>query len=215
MAEVAAVPRGAEPGELDDHVERFEQLAVMADDDRAAAPARQKIDDRPPSLAVEIVGRLVEQDEVGLVEDERRQPHPRALAARQRRQQRFRARLQAEPAEGRRHARLEGPVGVCELVGIGVAAFGPSQQRASAAAEQVGHRFARIGPNAWRSMPSVPEIDTSPACGDRSPAISLSSVLLPTPLRPTRPVRSLPKLRSRLKGRAGRQASTRRDGDSD
>lgn len=41
--------------------------------------------------------------------------------------------------------------------------------------------------------------------------ISLKSVVLPTPLRPTSPARSAPKLRSRLKKAAARQAWTTRD----
>ncbi len=81
VTEIAAVPRGAKPGELDDRVQRLEQFAVVADDDCAAAPARQELDDRPPAVAVEVVGRLIQQDEVRLGEDECRQPHAGALTS--------------------------------------------------------------------------------------------------------------------------------------
>ena len=43
-APIAAISRGAERGQLDDGVHGLEQLAVMADDDRAAAPASEEID---------------------------------------------------------------------------------------------------------------------------------------------------------------------------
>src|SRR6185437_8717868 len=64
-APVAAIALRAERRQLDDGVHRVEQLAIVADDDRAAAPTRQQINHRPPSLAIEVVGRLVEQEEVG------------------------------------------------------------------------------------------------------------------------------------------------------
>ena len=55
---------------------------------------------------------------------------------------------------------------------------------------------------AWRRTPSVPLTDTEPACDGSVPAMTLSSVVLPTPLRPTRPVRPPSKLRSRSEKRA-------------
>src|SRR6266404_1987441 len=44
----------------------------------------------------------------------------------------------------------------------------------------------------------VPLTDTLPEWGGRSPESNLSSVVFPTPFRPTSPVRPLAKLRSRL-----------------
>ena len=55
----------------------------------------------------------------------------------------------------------------------------------------------------WRRIPNLPLKEIVPDCGCSSPETSLISVVLPTPLRPTRPVRSAPKLRSRLE-RSGR-----------
>lgn len=53
----------------------------MADDDRAAAPGGEEIGHRLASVPVEIVGGLVQQQEVGLGEDQGGETHPRDLAA--------------------------------------------------------------------------------------------------------------------------------------
>ena len=128
-APVAAIARGAERGQLDDGVHGLEQLAVMADDDRARPPAGEQLDHRLAALAVEIVGRLVEQEEVGLGEDERGEPGPRALPAGQRRQRRVGPRVEPDAAERGGDARLQRPVGVGQLFGGGLAGLGAAQER--------------------------------------------------------------------------------------
>src|SRR3546814_17255756 len=50
----------------------------------------------------------------------------------------------------------------------------------------------------WRSIAMLPSTATLPLAGESSPVSRRSSVDLPTPLRPTRPVRSHWKWRSRL-----------------
>ncbi|MNL89076.1 hypothetical protein D3C87_2191860 [compost metagenome] len=45
----------------------------MTDDDGAAAPTRHQLDHRLAAGAIEIVGGFVEQDEIGIGKDQRRQ----------------------------------------------------------------------------------------------------------------------------------------------
>src|SRR4029077_14792374 len=130
--------RGAQRGELDDSIHGFEQFAIMADDDRAGAPAAQKLDDRSAAFPVEIVGRLVEQDEVGFREQERGKSGPRALSTRQCRERRFGRRVQSEAGEARPQAYRQSPVRQGELFDAGFAALGAAQKGKSFGyAEQV------------------------------------------------------------------------------
>ena len=59
---------------------RVEQVAVVGDDDRGARIALQVVVEPDRTLDVEVVGRLVEQQQVGLGEQHRgeRHPHPPA-----------------------------------------------------------------------------------------------------------------------------------------
>jgi hypothetical protein len=68
--------------ELDDARDRAgEELAVVADDDGAdAQPGDEPFEDVEPAQ-VEVVGRLVERDQVEAGQQQRRQPGPRRLAA--------------------------------------------------------------------------------------------------------------------------------------
>ena len=77
----AAIDAGAEPGQLDDAVERPQQRPVMADHHRAFLPAAQHAGDGVAPVGVEIVGRLVEQDQVRIGDDERGKRGSGALAA--------------------------------------------------------------------------------------------------------------------------------------
>ena len=156
VAPVAAVPGGAERGQLDDRVHGVEQLAVVADDDRAGAPAGEQVDHRLPAVAVEVVGRLVEQQEVGLGEDQGGERGPRPLAAGQRRERRVGRRVQPEAAEGGGDAAPQRPVGVGQFVGGRLAGFGAAQHGERVGhAEQVGDRFVRARPErVWRRTPS-------------------------------------------------------------
>ena len=69
VAPVAAIPRRSERSELDDRVHAVEQLAVVTDDDGTALPGRQQRHHGISAGPVEIVGRLVEEEEVGLGEE--------------------------------------------------------------------------------------------------------------------------------------------------
>ena len=130
----------------------------MADDDRTAAPARKQVDHRLAALPVEIVGRLVEQQEIGLREDERGESRARALPARQRGQRRVRLRIEAHLGESRGHAGLQRPIGVGQLLGRGFAGLGAAQhhQRIDDA-EQGGDGLLRVDLDdlAQESQPSV------------------------------------------------------------
>ena len=170
----------------------------MTDDDGAAAPARQELDHRRAAVAIEVVGRLIEQGDVRPGEDQRRQPGAGALPAGQRGERRLDRDIEAEPAERRGHAAFERPVDVGKLIGTGKPGFGaalPGQRFGRA--EQIGDIGIRGGLHRLMQRPSRPATLTLPAGAARSPAISLSSVVLPTPLRPTSPVRPGPNCSAR------------------
>ena len=118
------------------------------------------------SVAIEVVGRLIEQDEVGFVEDKGGEADPRALPARQRRQRRVRRGVQPEAVEGRRDACLQDPVGAASA---SASASPRSARRSRASAWVAPNRSATVSPGStctdWRSTPTVPVTDTSPDCG--------------------------------------------------
>ena len=127
------------------------------------------------AVAVEIVGRLVEQDEVGLGEDQRGERRracvvrPTASPAACRRARRGRA------GRARRRCRASSVQSAwARSSAVGLAAFGAAQQREPVGrAEQVGDGLAGSAWTVWRSTPSVPLTTTVPDCGGRSPAIEL------------------------------------------
>src|SRR5262249_3351124 len=94
-----------------EHVRRdaIEEPAVVADDDRAAGEVEQRLLERAERVDVEIVGRLVEQQEVAPLLQELRQVDAIALAARQRSHPALlRGALEVEPrhVSARRHLLL-------------------------------------------------------------------------------------------------------------
>src|SRR3569833_3584635 len=72
----------------------------------------------------------------------------------------------------------------------------------SPCAPSAAARLARSDCTLWRRTPMRPSTAMEPNFGVTSPAIARSSVVLPVPLRPTMPVRSAPKLRSRFRRRS-------------
>ncbi|MET4522504.1 hypothetical protein ABIB87_002192 [Bradyrhizobium sp. JR18.2] len=92
-----------------------------------------------------------------------------------------------------------------------------SARRSSSSAARAPNRSITAAPagswTSWRSIPTVPLTRTRPAWGMCSPVIAASSVVLPTPLRPTRPARSAPnvRLRSERRGRPSGVDSERFD----
>jgi hypothetical protein len=61
-----------------------EEPAVVADDDGAAGEVEQRLLERPQRVDVEVVGRLVEQQQVAAGAQQLGQVHAVALAARER-----------------------------------------------------------------------------------------------------------------------------------
>ncbi len=81
--EVAAVPGDRAGTQVGDLVDPVQQLAVVADHDQHTRPG---LDGRVQPLAgvhVEVVGRLVQEQHVGPVQQQRGQPQQHRLAARQ------------------------------------------------------------------------------------------------------------------------------------
>ena len=62
---------------------RLDQMPVVADENDGAVVIRQRVDQRLAAVDVEMVGRLVEDQEVRRVKRRQRQQQPRLLAARQ------------------------------------------------------------------------------------------------------------------------------------
>lgn len=87
----------------------------MADHDRASMPAVQKCRDGASALPVEIVRRLVKQEEIGLPEDKGSQCGSRALTAGQGRKPCRGGRVEADVVERLREPAFQGPVGSRKL----------------------------------------------------------------------------------------------------
>ena len=104
------------------------RLAVVADDDRPAAPAREQIDHCLAPVPIEIVGGLVEQQEVRLGEDQRGQTNPRDLPARQAVQLRVGSDIEPDTRKGGCKPRFERPVDLGDLLGRGIAPLGTAKQ---------------------------------------------------------------------------------------
>ena len=136
-----AITGRAQRRQLHDGIHAFEQLAVMADNQSAAAPAGEQARHRRAPVAVEIVGRLIQQQEIRLREDHRGERRARALPAREGIERRLRRGVQPGPAERFGEARLQRPVR--RLPGIRLARFGAAQIRQRRTdLEQAGNRLA-------------------------------------------------------------------------
>ncbi|MEY9472681.1 hypothetical protein ABH992_005080 [Bradyrhizobium yuanmingense] len=130
----------SERRQLDDRIHGVEQCPVVADDNRAAAPGSQQIGDGLASVLVEIVGGLVQQQEVRRSEHQRGETNPRDLATGQARQRRIGRRIEPEARQRGLKPRLERPVDRSDLVGGGVAPLGTAHQlERRPHAEQIRH----------------------------------------------------------------------------
>ena len=164
--------------------DRVEEPAVVGDDQQRAAAggevARQPVD----GLDVEVVGGLVEQQQLGLVEQRRGERDPPPLAA-----------------------ATAAPTGVSRPCGKRASSTPPSRPsstRGSARRPPTRDRRARRrAARGWcraasRSSPWPSSTERRgrrrasprPRRASSAPAISRSSVDLPSPLRPTTPIRS-------------------------
>ena len=107
----AAIEARAEARELDDAVHRAQQRAVVADHDGALLPAGEHTGDGGAAVGIEIVGRLVEQDQVRLGDDEGGERGAGALSAGERRQRPAGFETgETDLGERRRQPRFERPV---------------------------------------------------------------------------------------------------------
>ena len=112
----------------------------MADHDRTAAPRGQETGQGLASGPIEIIGRLVQQQEVRFGEDQGREPDPRDLTAGQTRQLRIGRQIEAEARQRGRQPSFERPVDRGEIVDRRVAPLGTAQQlERRPDAEQIGH----------------------------------------------------------------------------
>ena len=159
----------------------LEQVAVVRDDDQRARPAVEQVLERGQRVGVEVVGRLVEQQHVGLADEQPQQLQPAALAARQVAHGgpgRARGRSRAARPAGRRSA-------PCRR-------RRPSASRSRSPRSRAG-RPARRGPRrpgvSSATCTVLPRL-TRPVVGCCRPDRSRSSEVLPAPLTPTRPTRS-------------------------
>ena len=174
----------------------------MTDDDRTRPPTGEQVDHRHPTLPVKIVGGLVQQQVIRLRKDERGKARARALPARKRSQKRVGLSLQPDPAESGRDSCFQSPVSLRKLFHASQAMFSAMKKvERSGNTEQVRDRFVRPCLNGLAQDTQIPLNDIVPDCGRNSREISLRSVVFPTPLRPTRPVRSQPKPKSMLESR--------------
>ncbi|MDB5394537.1 MAG: hypothetical protein JWM91_2043 [Rhodospirillales bacterium] len=118
MAPAAAIAGGAERGQLDYGVHPLQEFAVVTNDDGTAPIFGKEADHRRAPLPVEIIGRLIQSEEIGLRDDEDGEPGARALAAGQDGEAGLEPCVQPEAAEGRTDARLERPVGGGEVLAV-------------------------------------------------------------------------------------------------
>ena len=190
---------------MQDRVDRVvEQVAVMADDEHGVRIAREVVLQPQRAFEVEIVGRLVEQQQVGLGEQHRGERDAHAPAAGELRGRALlRARVEAEAGEDGGGARRRGmrvDVGEPRLdfgdavrVGRGLCL---GQQRARARGRpRARSRSARSGPARRLLRDPADACARAGACSTalpaaNSPVMAWNSVVLPVPLRPTSPTRA-------------------------
>ncbi len=71
----------AQRRQLGNRLHLLQQRPVMADHDRARPPSREQSDKRRAPLCVQIIGGLIQKQEIGLGKDRSGQRRPRPLAA--------------------------------------------------------------------------------------------------------------------------------------
>ena len=182
VAALVAVDRavGDLPGGGADGVE---EPAVVGDDEQRAGARGQMPREPVDRLDVEVVGRLVEQQQLGRVEQQPRERDPPALAAGQRRDRRLEACREARERDAAEQTVEDVAEGtVARPLVLGAAADERRADRLEAVELVASGRAARTASPRSRV--------TAPASGSSQPAISASRVDLPWPLAPTTPIRS-------------------------
>ena len=185
-----------------------QEALVVRDDHRAAGVVGQELLEPADGQDVEVVGRLVEQQDVDAADQDLRQQHPQLEPARQRAQRRAvdrggdpqplaAPRPSAPPACSRR-ARRSGPPGrpsgrrrqcgspLSAMRCCSVSAFQTTASPRIARSRMISPSSRK---RSWRSTPTRARLTsaTVPSDASSSPASSRMNVLLPEPLAPTRP----------------------------
>ena len=149
---------------------RVEQRAVVRDEQHRARERLERRLERLAALDVEVVRRLVEDEEVRAARDDEREREPAPLAARER----------ASPASRAPPSRRRGS---------GRAASAPpaAAGRSRRPSRRAPSRARRARPRAARSTPARRRGRASPGppSGSRRPRIVSSSVVFPAPFGPT------------------------------
>ena len=181
----------------------IEQVAVMADDEDRRRIAGEIIDQPERAFEIEIIGRLVEQQQVGRRKQHRRErdAHPPA-AGKFGQRTALRLVIEAKPARicaaraGAAWASISTSRVWISAMRCGSVAVSASANRARALDVGGEHEVEQ----GWSGRPAPPArhgraricfgTEIVPESGVRSPAIILNSVVLPVPLRPTKPIRA-------------------------
>ena len=122
----AAVDGHAQGRHFHDPIHPTQQVAVMADHYGPAIPARYHLGDQRPRLHVQMIGRLVQQDQVRLRQHQAGQPQPRLLATAQADGRSLqRERRQPHGSQRLAQPRLQRPVGLGQVIGRAVAGQHP------------------------------------------------------------------------------------------
>ena len=192
---------GAAGGELVDAVDDgVEEAAVVGDDEQGAVEAGEELLEPGEAVGVEVVGRLVEEQHLRVLEQRRRQQRARLLAARQPVQRPVAGRCSIPSRRRISSARASAAqalrrLGALEGVGVAVEV---ARRAAGRRAPRPPRRARRGAASRASPRPRAPPArgsrrgrrETVPRSGRSRPASRRSSVDLPAPLGPTRPARS-------------------------
>ena len=176
-----------------DPVNTCKQCAVMAGHDDAATPAAQKLCNQRAPAGVEVVGGLVEQQDIGRFLEHAGKGQTCALPAAER-AERVRGGDPGQPGAGQRVRQpvLQRPVRRARVLDAAFAAQQTADARRPMQARPpaIPSACAMLPPGcrtSCRIQPTVPARVMAPAPGSTAPASSRKSVDLPQPLRPARP----------------------------
>ena len=168
------------------HVARddgVEEPPVVGDDHERPAPRGEVAREPVDALDVEVVRGLVEEEQLGMAEQELRERDAPPLAARQRRDRRVEALREAAERDA-----AEQPVEHVAEAGVGrpLVVGAPADELV---ADRARRRRARRPGRAARCRAPFARVSW-PASGSSTPAMSRRSVDLPLPFAPTMPMRS-------------------------
>ncbi len=175
-----------------DPVNTCKQCAVMAGHDDAATPAAQKLCNQRAPAGVEVVGGLVEQQDIGRFLEHAGKGQTCALPAAER-AKRVRGAIPASPARVSASVNRSSSDQSAALASSALPS--PRSRRPmQARPPAIPSACAMLPPGcrtssrtSCRIQPTVPARVMAPAPGSTAPASSRKSVDLPQPLRPARP----------------------------